>query len=123
MNYNINSSDSNISTKNKHENENRKEIENEKENFHEIYNRPKFQIFDCNYDVHLKFLVNQDFKIHELQFTYNLLKDNIPDLMLEIQNEFNFSSENLNHIYETLKKVSIYSKFYSNSNIIHDNSF
>ncbi len=43
--------------------------------------------------------------------------------MDEIQYEFNFSSENLNHIYETLKKISIYSKFYGNSDILHDNSF
>lgn len=88
-----------------------------------LYDKPKFQIFDTNYDVHLKFMINQDSKIHEIQFTYNLVKDNIPDLMDEIQNEFNFSSENLNHIYETLKKISIYSKFYGNSDILHDNSF
>lgn len=92
-------------------------------NNNNLYNKPKYQIFDSNYDVHLKFMINQDSKIHEIQFTYNLLKDNIPDLMNEIQNEFNFSSENLNHIYETLKKISIYSKFYCNSDILHDNSF
>lgn len=87
-------------------------------------NKAKYQIFDSNYDVHLKFMISQDSKIHEIQFTYNLLKDSIPDLMGEIENEFNFSSENLNHIYETLKKISIYSKFYGNSDILlHDNSF
>lgn len=82
-----------------------------------------YKIFDNNYNVHLKFLINQDGKLHEIQFTYNLLRDNIPDLMEEIQNEFNFSYDHLNHIYETLKKISIYSKFYKNSDLLHDNSF
>ena len=129
----VNSSDSNLISENKENNKNF--YENGKKNnsnninrsviedLDNIYNKPKFQIFDSCYDVQLKFLINQDYKIHEIQFTYNLVKDNIPDLMLEIQNEFNFTAENLNHIYETLKKISIYSKFYSNSKILHDNSF
>ena len=93
-------------------------------NFEEnqINSNHPYQIFDSNYNVHLKFLINQDNKLHEIQFTYNLLRDNIPDLMEEIQNEFNFSHDNLNHIYETLKKISIYSKFYKTSDILHDNS-
>lgn len=82
-----------------------------------------YKIIDDDYNVHLKFLINQDNKLHELQFTYNLLKDNIPDLMEEIKNEFDFSYENLNHIYETLKKVHIYSKFDKNSELLPDNSF
>jgi serine/threonine protein kinase len=87
-----------------------------------IDNQPRYQIYDSNYNVHLKFLISQDGKLHEIQFTYNLIRDCITDLMEEIQNEFNFSHDNLNHIYETLKKISIYSKFYKHSDILHDNS-
>jgi hypothetical protein len=94
-----------------------------KNNLESTGNNSPYQIFDANYNVHLKFLINQDSKLHEIQFVYNLLRDNIADLMEEIQNEFNFSHENLNHIYETLKKISIYSKFYKTSDILHDNSF
>jgi hypothetical protein len=94
----------------------------EKHSKHIDHSSPPYQIFDANYNVHLKFLISQDGKLHEIQFTYNLLRDNIPDLMEEIQNEFNFSHDNLNHIYETLKKISIYSKFYKQSDILHDNS-
>lgn len=90
--------------------------QNEETNMH-------YEIFDSHYNVHLKFLINQDGKLHEIKFTYNLIKDSIPQLMQEIQNEFFFSTEHLNHIYETLKKISIYSKFYKNSDILHDNSF
>lgn len=89
----------------------------------EAHNGSHYQIFDSHYNVHLKFLINQDGKLHEIKFTYNLIRDNIPELMQEIQNEFYFSAEHLNHIYETLKKISIYSKFYKNSDILHDNSF
>lgn len=94
----------------------------EKQSKHIDQSCPPYQIFDASYNVHLKFLISQDGKLHEIQFTYNLLRDNIPDLMEEIQNEFNFSHDNLNHIYETLKKISIYSKFYKKSDILHDNS-
>jgi serine/threonine protein kinase len=83
---------------------------------------PPYQIFDDHYNVLLKFLISQDGKLHEIQFAYNLLRDNIPDLIEEVQSEFNFSQDNLNHIYETLKKISIYSKFYKKSDILHDNS-
>jgi serine/threonine protein kinase len=83
---------------------------------------PPYQIFDEHYNVLLKFLISQDGKLHEIQFAYNLLRDNIPDLIEEVQSEFNFSQDNLNHIYETLKKISIYSKFYKQSDILHDNS-
>jgi serine/threonine protein kinase len=83
----------------------------------------KYQIIDDEYNVHLKFLISQDGKLHEIQFTYNLIKDEIPNLMEEIKNEFNFSRDNLNHIYETLRKVHIYSKFCKNSELLPDNSF
>jgi hypothetical protein len=38
-------------------------------NINNISSKPKYQIFDSNYDVHLKFMINQDSKIHEIQFT------------------------------------------------------
>jgi len=97
-------------------------IKKQNSNSEQISHNSNYQIFDSNYNVQVKFLINQDNKLHEIRFTYNLIRDNIPDLMEEIQNEFNFSHENLNHIYETLKKISIYSKFYKKSDILHDNS-
>lgn len=63
-------------------------------------------------------------KFHEIQFTYNLLKDNVESLMEEIKNEFNINEQNLNYIYLSLKKVHIYSKFINKfNNILPNNSF
>lgn len=122
INQNQNKIDINKESGKTYSDDSDKKIENKHSQHHEN-NRNHYQIFDNHYNVHLKFLINQDGKLHEIQFTYNLIRDNIPDLMEEIQNEFNFSVDHLNHIYETLKKISIYSKFYKNSDILHDNSF
>ena len=82
-----------------------------------------YHIVDDNYDVHLKILINEEGKINEIQFTYNLLKDSINSLMEEIKNEFNLNRENLNHIYETLKKIHIYSKLCKDLELLPNNSF
>ncbi len=83
-----------------------------------------FKIVDDNYNVHLKFLIYEEGKVSEIQFTYNLLKDNVESLMEEIKNEFNINEQNLNYIYLSLKKVHIYSKFINKfNNILPNNSF
>lgn len=82
-----------------------------------------YHIVDDDYNVHLKILLTEGGKINEIQFTYNLLKDRIDSLMEEIKKEFNLSYENLNHIYETLKKVHIYSKMCKELELIPNNSF
>ena len=53
----------------------------------------------------IKFLINEEGKLHEIQFTYNLLKDKKASLIEEIKREFNFSKDHLKHIYEILKKI------------------
>ena len=82
-----------------------------------------FKIVDDNYNVHLKFLIYEEGKVSEIQFTYNLLKDTIDSLMEEIKHEFNLNEDNLNKIYETLKKVNIYSKLCNDLELLHNNSF
>ena len=62
-------------------------------------------------------------KVSEIQFTYNLLKDTIDSLMEEIKHEFNLNEDNLNRIYETLKKVNIYSKLCHDLELLQNNSF
>lgn len=89
----------------------------------EVPDSETLQIFDAQYNIHVKFLINQEGKLHEVQFTYNLLKDNIKSLMEEIRREFNFSVGNLNRIYEELKKINLYAKLTKSSEIIPDNSF
>lgn len=64
-----------------------------------------FPIFDNDYNVKLKFYVNEGGKSHMIGFTYNLLKDNIDTLMSELQSFFNLNEENLKNIYESLKKI------------------
>ena len=69
-------------------------------------------------------MINENGKVSEIQFTYNLLKDNVESLMEEIKNEFNINEQNLNYIYLSLKKVHIYSKFINKfNNILPNNSF
>ena len=43
--------------------------------------------------------------------------------MEEIKHEFNLSEDNLNKIYETLKKVNIYSKLCKDLELLPNNSF
>ena len=82
------------------------------------------EIFDDNYNISLKFMINENGKVSEIQFTYNLIKDNVESLMEEIKNEFNLNEQNLNYIYLSLKKVHIYSKFINKfNNILPNNSF
>ena len=83
----------------------------------------EFKIVDENYNVHLKFLISEEGKVSEIQFIYNLLKDTIDSLMEEIKHEFNLSEDNLNKIYETLKKVNIYSKLCKDLVLLPNNSF
>ncbi len=116
-------------------------IKSEKMNVNEFIKKKNsnfFPIFDNDYNVKLKFYVNEGGKSHMIGFTYNLLKDNIDTLMSELQSFFNLNEENLKNIYERLKKIckillkeDIYSKFYihsqdksggENSNILPDNS-
>ena len=82
-----------------------------------------YHIVDDDYNVHLKILINEEGKVNEIQFTYNLLKDSIDSLMEEIKSEFNLNHDNLNHIYETLKKVHIYSKLCKDLELLPNNSF
>jgi len=82
----------------------------------------KYNIIDQNYSVHLKFFIKENDKLIEIKFIYNLLKDNIYNLMNEIKNEFNLSQNNLDQIYQTLKKIFIYSKLTSDINILPNNS-
>jgi len=63
------------------------------------------KIWDEHYNVDIKFLINEEGKLHEIQFTYNLLKDKKASLIEEIKREFNFSKDHLKHIYEILKKI------------------
>ena len=86
-------------------------------------NDEEFKIVDENYNVHLKFLISEEGKVSEIQFTYNLLKDTIDSLMEEIKHEFNLNEDNLNRIYETLKKVNIYSKLCQDLELLQNNSF
>lgn len=85
-------------------------------------NDSTYQIVDEDYNIHLKILINEEGKVNEIEFKYNLLKDTINSLMEEIKSEFNLSHDNLNHIYETLKKVQIYSKLCKNLELLPDNS-
>ena len=43
--------------------------------------------------------------------------------MNEIKNEFNLSENNLNQIYQNLKKIYIYAKLTSDIKILPNNSF
>ena len=81
-----------------------------------------YKIVDDSYNVFLKILIKEESKMNEIQFTYNLLKDSIDNIMEEIKNEFNLSKDNLNHIYETLKKVNIYSKLCKELELLPNNS-
>ena len=83
----------------------------------------KLNIIDENYSVHLKFFIKENEKLIEIKFIYNLLKDNIEDLMNEIKNEYNLSENNLNQIYQNLKKIFIYAKLTSDIKILPNNSF
>jgi len=65
-------------------------------------------IWDDNFNVDIKFLINEDGKLHEIQFKYNLLNDKKADVIEEIKSEFNFSKEHLKNIYEILKKLCKY---------------
>lgn len=82
----------------------------------------EYKIVDDSYNVFLKILIKEESKMNEIQFTYNLLKDSIDNIMEEIKNEFNLSKDNLNHIYETLKKVNIYSKLCKDLELLPNNS-
>ena len=83
----------------------------------------KINIVDENYSVHLKFFIKENDKLIEIKFVYNLLRDNIDNLMNEIKSEFNLSESNLNQIYQNLKKIFIYAKLTSDVQILPDNSF
>ena len=83
----------------------------------------KINIVDENYSVHLKFFIKENDKLMEIKFVYNLLRDNIDNLMNEIKSEFNLSESNLNQIYQNLKKIFIYAKLTSDVQILPDNSF
>ena len=83
----------------------------------------KINIIDENYSVHLKFFIKENEKLIEIKFIYNLLRDNIENLMNEIKNEFNLSENNLNQIYQNLKKIYIYAKLTSDIKILPNNSF
>ena len=85
-------------------------------------NDDEFKIVDDSYNVFLKILIKEESKMNEIQFTYNLLKDSIDNVMEEIKKEFNLSKDNLNHIYETLKKVNIYSKLCEDLELLPNNS-
>jgi serine/threonine protein kinase len=93
---------------------------NNNENFFE---ENKINIVDENYSVHLKFFIKENDKLIEIKFVYNLLRDNIDNLMNEIKSEFNLSESNLNQIYQNLKKIFIYAKLTSDVQILPDNSF
>ena len=87
-----------------------------------IEGNDEYKIVDESYNVFLKILIKEESKMNEIQFTYNLLKDSIDNIMEEIKNEFNLSKDNLNHIYETLKKVHIYSKLCKDLELLPNNS-
>ena len=108
----------NININNNNNNDDESDDENEEDSFEDI------EIFDDKYNINLKFMINENGKVSEIQFTYNLLKDNVESLMEEIKNEFNINEQNLNYIYLSLKKVHIYSKFINKfNNILPNNSF
>ena len=88
----------------------------------DVEGNDEYKIVDDSYNVFLKILIKEESKINEIQFTYNLLKDSIDNIMEEIKNEFNLSKDNLNHIYETLKKVNIYSKLCKDLELLPNNS-
>ena len=94
---------------------------NKNKNFFE--DDKKINIVDENYSVHLKFFIKENDKLMEIKFVYNLLRDNIDNLMNEIKSEFNLSESNLNQIYQNLKKIFIYAKLTSDVQILPDNSF
>ena len=56
----------------------------------------EYKIVDDSYNVFLKILIKEESKMNEIQFTYNLLKDSIDNVMEEIKKEFNLSKDNLN---------------------------
>ena len=84
------------------------QIKSDKMNVNELIKKKNSNfvpLFDNDYNVKLKFYVNEGGKSHMIGFTYNLLKDNIDTLITELQSFFNLNDDNLKHIYESLKKI------------------